>query len=163
MTKTKDIAGQSFEISTPFAEGHVLTEAEARALNQVRSENIGNNVRAKVKELIEAGKVDEAVALVAEKDASYVFTLAGVAASAKLSPEEKEARAMAKDILRAKLAEKGLKLTPAEGIDKEAWDAKVEGWLEQIVSKPEIQKAAKKAVADRSNRASAIAADLDIG
>lgn len=162
-TKSKEICGVVFEITAPYEAGHTLTEAEAKALNQVRSENIGNNVRAKVKELIEAGDEAGAKTLVAEKDASYIFTVANVAASAKYTPEEKEARNMAKDILRAKLADKGLKLTAAEGVDKDEWDAKVEGWIAQIASNETIVKAAKKAVAERANRAANIAADLDLG
>jgi hypothetical protein len=56
-TKTKTIEGKNFEISQPYEEGHVITAIEARVLNQTRSENIGNNVRAKLKEAIEAGAV----------------------------------------------------------------------------------------------------------
>ena len=83
----KTINGISFEISTPYSEGHVLTEAEAKALNQTRSENIGNNLRAKIKEMQEAGESEDAIAaIVAEKDAEYVFTLASVSASRKLDP-----------------------------------------------------------------------------
>lgn len=162
-TKTKDIAGVSFELSTPYVAGHAITEAEAKALNQVRLENIGNNVRAKVKELIDAGNEAAARELVATKDAEYVFTLASVAASAKLSPEEKEARSMARDILRSKLAEAGKKINVApEGVTQEEWDAKMEANLEKIANDPAIVKAAKKAVAERTSRASSVAAELDI-
>lgn len=34
----------SFEISSPFAEGTILTQAEAQALNALRAENIRNNM-----------------------------------------------------------------------------------------------------------------------
>ena len=43
--KSKIIDGLSFEISQPYAAGQTINEAEAKALNQVRSENIGNNLR----------------------------------------------------------------------------------------------------------------------
>ncbi len=103
-SKTKTINGVNFEISQPYTEGHVINEAEARVLNQTRSENIGNNVRAKLKELIEAAATPEALAqLVAEKDAEYVFTLANVGEGRRLDPYEKEAEKIARDLLKAKL------------------------------------------------------------
>ena len=43
--KTISISGQAFDVSTPYAAGHTLTEAEAKVLNQTRAENIGNNFR----------------------------------------------------------------------------------------------------------------------
>jgi hypothetical protein len=86
-TKTKTIEGKNFEISQPYEEGHVISAIEARVLNQTRSENIGNNVRAKLKEAIEAGQPDDALAaLVAEVDAAYQFTAAGTRAAARLDP-----------------------------------------------------------------------------
>lgn len=44
------IGTYSFEISDRFAEGYVLNEAEASQMNQVFRENIGNNLRAKIKD-----------------------------------------------------------------------------------------------------------------
>lgn len=151
--KTKVIAGVSFEISEPFNAGDVLTEATAKALNQLRSENIGNNVREKVKELTEAGKIDEAKALVAEKDAGYEFTLASVAASAKLDPYEREARSLAKEIVKTLLAAKGLKINVApEGTSKEDWDAKIEANIEKVAAKEDVIKEAKKTVDAKKKR-----------
>lgn len=151
--KTKVIAGVSFEISEPHNAGDVLTEAQAKALNQLRSENIGNNLREKIKELTEAGQVDEAKALVAKKDAEYEFTLASVAASAKLDPVEREARNLAKEIVKNLLAAKGLKIsvTPA-GYTDEDWKAKIESNIDTIASKEEILKEAKKTVDAKKKR-----------
>lgn len=157
-TKTKVIAGESFEIRAPYAAGHVLTEAEAKTLNQVRSENIGNNVREKVKELIDAGKLDEAKALVAEKDASYEFTLATVGATAKLDPVEREARAIAREIVKAKLAEKGLKMTtPPDGHTKESWAEKIEENVAKFAAADQVMAEAKKAVNAKKKRLDALA------
>ena len=48
--KTVTIAGLAVELSTPYAAGHTLNEAEAKTLNQVRIENIRNNSAKAVKE-----------------------------------------------------------------------------------------------------------------
>lgn len=153
--KTKIIAGESFEISAPYAAGHALTEAEAKTLNQVRSENIGNNLREKIKELIEAGKLDDARALVAEKDATYEFTLASASgtSSRALDPVEREARALAKEIVKAKLAEQGKKWNVApEGYDKDTWAAKLEENVEKFAATEQVLAEAKKAVNAKQKR-----------
>jgi hypothetical protein len=151
--KNKVIAGESFQLSQPYAAGHTLTEAEAKTLNQVRSENIGNNLRDKIKELIEAGKLADAQALVAERDASYEFTLAQVGASRVLDPVEKEARSLAKEIVKAKLAEKGLKFTVApDGETKESWAEKMEANVEKFAASEQVLAEAKKAVAAKQKR-----------
>lgn len=151
--KTKVIHDVSFEISQPYEAGHVLSEAEAKALNQVRSENIGNNVRAKIKELLDAGKQDEAKALVAEKDSAYEFTLASVSASAKLDPVEREARALAREYIKAHLAQTGRKINvPPEGETKESWAEKIEANIETLAAKDEILKEAKRAVDQKRKR-----------
>jgi len=151
--KTKVIAGVAFEISQPYAAGHTLTEAEAKTLNQVRSENIGNNLRDKIKELLEKNDEAGAKALVAEKDSTYEFTLASVGATAKLDPVEREARAIAKDIVKAKLAEKGLKINVApDGESKESWAEKIEANIEKFASHENVLKEAKKAVDAKKKR-----------
>lgn len=150
--KTKTINGLAFSISQPYAEGHVVTEAEARALNQTRSENIGNNLRAKIKELQDtvADPADlqaQAEALVADLDGTYVFTLAGVGGSAKLDPYEREAQKIAKELIKAHLASAGRKLTdvPA-GSTEDEWKDKLAGEIERIAASENVVKAAKKAV-----------------
>jgi len=152
-TKTKLIAGIAFVLSQPYAAGHIVTDAEAKALNQVRSENIGNNVREKVKELAAAGDEAAAHALVAEKDAEYVFNFSAVSAARKLDPEEAEARKIAKDLIKAHLAENGRKLTVApEGTTKEEWEEKIDAEIDRIAATPEVLKVAKKNVADKKKR-----------
>jgi hypothetical protein len=152
------IAGESFEITVPYVAGHVLTEAEAKTLNQVRAENIGNNVREAVKKLIEEGKLDEAKALVAEKDAAYEFTLATVGASQKLDPVEREARAIAKEIVKAKLAAQGLKWNvPKDGETKESWAEKLEANVEKFAATEQVIAEAKKAVNAKKKRLDALA------
>ncbi len=163
MSKTKVIAGVAFEISQPYAAGHTLTEAEAKALNQVRSENIGNNVREKVKELLAANDEAGAKALVSEKDSGYEFTLAQVSASAKLDPIEREARNIAKEIVKAKLAEKGLKITVVpEGYDKDTWAAKIDENIEKIAGQEAVLKEAKKAVDSKRKRLEALGEGVEV-
>lgn len=146
--KSKTINGLEFTISQPYDAGHPLTEAEARALNQTRSENIGNNVRAKIKEMQEKGESESAIAAyVAEVDGKYEFTLANVAASRKLDPIEREARSIAKELLKGHLASTGRKLTVApEGLTQEEWDEKVEGEIDRIAASEQVLKQAKKNV-----------------
>ena len=58
-TKNIMIAGVTFAILAPYAAGHTLTEAEARVLNQTRSENIRNNQAETVKKMTAEGKTPE--------------------------------------------------------------------------------------------------------
>ena len=160
----KFIAEHQFEISAPYSEGHTLTAIEAKVLNQVRAENIGNNVRAKVKELIAAGNTAEAESLVAEKDASYVFTEAAAGGGSRtLDPVEREARKLARDTIRAALAEQGKKMNKApEGTSDEEWKEKIAAAIETVAARDDIIAAAKKAVSQRDKAVSSAAADLGL-
>lgn len=162
-TKTKTIEGRNFEISQPYAEGHVISAIEARVLNQTRSENIGNNVRAKLKEAIEAGSADDDLAaIVAEVDAAYAFTAAGTRAAAKLDPYEREARKMARELLKAHLQESGRKLTVApEGSTQEEWDEKIEAEVDRIATLDSVLEAAKREVDAKKKRADKLASALE--
>lgn len=153
--KDKTINGLVFKISQPYEAGHVITEIEAKVLNQVRGENIGNNVRAKLKELAEAGKDQaELDALVAEKDAEYVFTAGNIGEGRKLDPYEKEADKIARELLRAKLSETGRKLTVApEGVTEDDWKAKIDAEVERIATNEEVVKAARQRVDARKKQA----------
>lgn len=161
--KTKTIEGRNFEISQPYEEGHTLSAIEARVLNQTRSENIGNNVRAKLKEAIEQGASDDALTtLVAEVDAAYAFTAAGTRAAARLDPYEREARKMARDLLRGHLAASGRKLTVApEGSTQEEWDEKVEAEVDRLATDSSVLEAAKKEVDAKRRRADKLASALE--
>lgn len=157
MSKTKVINGESFEISQPYAEGHVMTAAEAKALNQTRSENIGNNLRSAVADAIK--KRDEGdptdfqglAALVAKYDSEYTFALGGSGPSTrKLDPVEREARSIANDIIKADLAAKGRKLSQVpDGLTKEEWEAKVEAIREELMQRDNVLKLARDNVKKR--------------
>lgn len=154
--KQKKIGDHTFPISQPYEEGHTLNAIEAKVLNQVRSENIGNNVRKKVQDLLEAGNTTEAETLVAEKDRDYVFTEAAAGGSTRtMDPIEKEARKIARDAIKAALAAKGQKLSD---IEKERLDDAVA----TAAQRDDIIAAAKKAVAQREKTIAAAAEGLGL-
>lgn len=149
--------GQTFQIGAPYAEGQTINAAEAKTLNQIRKENISNNVRKKLGELAGEGKVllgaaiDQALALVSKADSEYVFTLASVGAGKRIvDPVEKEAMALARAFVSAKLAEKGIKV---KDYDKDKLAAKIA----EVAATDKVQAIAKKNVAGRKGL------DLDIG
>jgi len=153
-TKEMTINGVTVEVSQPYEAGHKITEAEAKALNQVRAENIGNNMRKQVKDALEAAGGDAASvqpdmqAKVAEYDESYEFTLASVGggSSARLDPLTKECRAIAKNFIVGKLKEQGIS-------QKEYLEANGENAIKDkvvaLADHEKIVEAAKKALAER--------------
>lgn len=155
--KLKTINGHQFTITQPYEAGHSLTEIEAKVLNQVRSENISNNMRKAVKEALENGSDIKAVEKeVAEYDAQYEFTSASQGGGReKLDPETREARKIAKDAIRAKLASEGRKLSD---VDKDT----LQDAIERVSEDEDIRKAAKKAIADKQKLVAASMESLQI-
>lgn len=152
-TKSIMIQGVSFDISTPYGEGHALTAIEAKVLNQTRSENIRNNCAKFVKE---HGEGKDSTKFVGEYDGKYEFTIAGTGASRRMDPVEREARSIARDAIRAKLAEKGKKL-------KDIVADQLEEALEKVASKPNVIALAKKRIADKAKIAEDTLAGIEIG
>lgn len=159
----KTINGQQFEISAPYAEGHTITAIEARVLNQTRAENIGNNTRAKVKEMQDANASEQEIAeYVSTVDTEYQFTAAGVSSSRKLDPVEREAVKLARELIKGKLAETGRKITVApEGLTQEEWDDKVTAEVERVAADENIIKVAQKNVAAKQKQAETLATALE--
>jgi hypothetical protein len=156
--KTISIDGIAFEVSTPYAEGHVLTVAEAKVLNQTRCENIGNNFRKAVKDAKEKGGDMSAVAsALREYDASYIFTVGGTSRT-PIDPIEAEAIRIAKEVVKAKLAEKGLKVK--DYVANEANAAKYDAAVDKIASQDDTLKLAKQRVANKKKVADVAADDL---
>ena len=160
MTKEVTIQGVLVSISEPYAEGATINAAEAKALNQVRAENIGNNVRKQIKDMLEVeGATAESIqasvqAEVATRDASYVFTLASVGGgSTRLDPLTKECRKIARDFLAGKLREAGM--TQKQYAEKHGEDAYASKIVE-LADHEAIQKAAKKTLQDREKLLGAI-------
>jgi len=163
MSKNITIQGVEFEVSTPYAEGHACTEAEAKALNQTRSENIRNNCAKIVKEAktehgdeLPADVLKSVGQAVGEYDKDYQFTLASVGGGrASRDPVEVEATKIARAAITAKLKEAGRKVSD---VDKDALAAKIA----EVAANPKVMKAAKKAVVDRAALASDALENFDI-
>lgn len=162
MTKTISMHGQDFEISAPYEEGHTCTAAEAKALNQCRAENIGNNMRKHVKaalaiedEKAQKKALAEVASKMAEYDKEYVFTLAAAGSRTALSPVEKEARRVARAALVAKLKESGVTL---KAYTEEHGEDYVKSKVLEIAEMERVIELAKKNVAEQEERAKAAAA-----
>ena len=158
-TKQITVQGVLVDIAQPYEAGHLITEAEAKALNQTRSENIGNNVRKVVKELVDAGgdSADiqkSAQKLVSAKDKGYEFTLASIGGGgARLDPLTKECHAIARNFIGAKLKEMGM--TQKVYLEKNGEDA-IKIKVAELAEHSEILKAAKKALAERAKVAESV-------
>lgn len=162
--KSKIIMGETFQVSQPYSAGHVLTEVEAKVLNQVRAENIGNNLRDQVKEALEAkekgdtSKYDALGDLVAKYDAEYTFSMGGGGGATRLDPVEREAKSLAEAYVRDDLRKKGRKWAQVpEGMSEEDWVAKRTAVVEQIMVRDDIVALAKKRIKEKSKVADAVA------
>lgn len=156
-----------FTVSAPFAEGHTCSEAEAHALNQVRSENVRNNMASKVKaawaeagegaETLDSATLSELAATVAAYDADYVFNMASAGGGkTPRDPIAAESTKMAKAAVAGKLKSMGVTLKAY--LEVEANKEKYANAVASLASSDVYMKAAKKAVADREKLASA---DID--
>jgi hypothetical protein len=153
-TKIKQIAGHDFTIAQPYAEGHTVSALEAKVLNQVRAENIGNSMRKRVQEMLEAGDAAGAEAAVAEYDASYQFSAAG-AGGRSTDPVEKAAKSLATEAVKAKIRQAGMKLSD---VDKE----KFANMVATVAERDDIQKLARKQVADQQKLAESGLEGIDL-
>ena len=158
------IQGYSFDITEPYKEGDKMGAIEAKALNQLRAENIGNNLRKAVQAVIEKqpqvsskdenGNVktelerlsDEQLAELQAELTSYdeEYTLDMARGGRTTDPVEK----MARDIARALLGQ----TVKAQGFGSlKAWREKVGGdaynaKLNEVAAEPQVQKQAKTIV-----------------
>lgn len=179
--KAITIQGVEFEVSQPYAEGHTCTEAEAKALNQTRAENIRNNMAKQVKDAnATAGKDEEGnqkplakgqlkalAEAVAEYDANYEFTLASVGGGrASRDPIEIEANRIARASITASLKADGRTLKSvthdAEGNEIEGAKERLAEAIAKVAAKPEVVEAARKAVKEREQLASADLSGLEL-
>jgi hypothetical protein len=156
--KTISISGEAFEVSAPYAEGHTLTAAEAKVLNQTRAENIGNNFRTAVKKALEEGKMTEVRAAIAEYDARYEFSM--TQARTPIDPIEAEAIKIAKEVVKARIAEK-TGLSVKKYLEIEGNEAKYDAAVDKVAGQDDTLKLAKKRVAEKKKTLD-IAADADL-
>jgi len=153
------IQGVTFNVPTPYAEGHVLAANEASALNQLLHENLRNNFASKVKAVrgedadrnLDADEVQGLQEALDAYASGYEFGVRSVRSSGpSLSAIDREAISLAKAAIKAALKKKGYDV---KSLDKEDLENKA---LELIDRRPEFREqaaarvAAKKAAAATS-------------
>lgn len=142
------VAGEAVMCPQPYEPGHPLTEAEAKALNQVYSENVRNNTAARIKKAKEeGGDVAAAVAEAEEYARNYEFSMPSTGTSRRvMDPVEREARSIARELIKSKLEESGRKL---KDVDKEKLDAKID----EVAANEDVLKLARKRVSEKKKLA----------
>ena len=163
MTQVKEItiAKHVFTIPQPFVAGHVLTEGEAKALNQTFAENIRNNMANAVATAYSDKPTDELspetiVDYVTKYAESYQFTVGSVGSKRVTDPLEVECRRIARTLLADALKTKGLTLAK---VPEEAREAKIS----EIASRPAVVTQAKKNIESRKRMAESVLDGLDLG
>lgn len=157
-TKQISIQGVPVTVSAPYVAGHVLTENEAKALNQVRAENIGNNFRKAISAAKEGKEGAKPIEVILEElaayDANYQFSarVAGVSRATR-TPLEKEADRLAKQWLVGRLKEQGKTL---KAYTEEKGEEFVADKLDEIANTEAIQAQAKKNLAAALKNADAV-------
>lgn len=110
--------GYTFSLSTPYEPGHRLTPGEAKALNDLRLENIQNNFRHKINaqiarlepgQLLAQHVLDELQAELSAYDADYKFNEKST--RSRMGDIEREARAIARERVLAQATLHDLQLT----------------------------------------------------
>ena len=96
-TEQITIAGRTFTVPTPFAEGHVLNANEASALNQTFHENIRNNTAKKIKEIEDQ---EQAKAVVDDYADGYQFGVRSGGGGFRGDPVMTEAMSIAREAVR---------------------------------------------------------------
>ena len=136
-TRTLTVLGIEAEIKVPYAEGHALNAQEAGVLNQCFAENVGNNMRREVKEAKDT-ETDAAaiVKTIQEYATRYHF---GMTSSRTTDPVEKQARSIARDVLRNELRKQDRTL---DDLTKEERAAEIS----RIAADERVQALAKKQV-----------------
>lgn len=149
------IAGKQFPLRNPYNAGHVLSEGEASALNQLRHENVRNNSAKMVKDW--TGDSDELSLKVDEYDAEYAFNVR-VAGEARepTDPITTEAKAL------AKLAIKGALEKANQKADAKQISAAVIALLADPVKGAQFRKVAEDRVAERKRLAEQAMGSIDI-
>lgn len=139
--QTVRIKGYPFQFSTPFQAGSVLTKGEAQALNQLRIENLTNNLRE---------EVNKALGVLAEGQLLSAETLAEL--QAKFTKYDQRYAFVEKHTPRPRrgLLEAETLLVAAERVDAEARAAgrelapdQREALIEEFARLPAVQEEAR--------------------
>lgn len=114
------IKGYTFNISEPFQAGTIITKGEAQALNNLRTENIANNLRKLVNdqlallqpgEMIPSPVLEEIQSQITRYDHGYTFVEKHTP-KLRLGDIEAEAREIARERVEAQLRRIGSTLEP---------------------------------------------------
>lgn len=169
-TRPMVIAGIEFTVSLPYAAGHVVTDAEARALNQTRCENISNAMRKKIESLrdVPGDKVNDkgepimegfseealqkAAELVAAYEAEYSFSMPG-AVRRPVDPLEKEALSIARAEVTRLIKAEGLKV-------KDVDEAVIEANVEEFAKNKQVIELARKRLAEKAELSKGLALSM---
>ena len=149
------IQGIRFDVSAPYTEGHTLTAAEAGALNQVRAENVANNIRPEVKTILKGvfgadsvpkgEEVSEASQTelqdkITAYDKEYHFGMTGMRST---DPVTAMANKIARGAIEKKIKSEGMTVKQyKEENGKDAYRALVA----QVAGMPQVQAEAKRQV-----------------
>lgn len=146
----------SVTLDAPYVAGHVMNEAEAYVLNQTWLENVRNNTGPRVKKARETDPNADVAAIILEYAKTYVFNLrtASTAVKRTVDPVEREARVIAKELIRKKVEASNAKL---KDIDKDKLEAKIA----EVAARPEVLEQAKKVISAR-NKASSALGDIEV-
>lgn len=145
--KKLTIAGETFDVSTPYTDGQADPngDMERKTLDQVRSENIGNNLRGTVKEMLSNNaSFNEIQAKISEYDTKYTFSMGG--GREPLDPLDRECRKVAREAIRDHLAADGRKLKDVE-------DAALEAAIDKVAAQDDVIAEAKKRIKAREKKA----------
>lgn len=138
-------------VQSHYGSGHVCSAIEAAVLNQVRIENIRNNIRTRVRSADEKGEgAPDPAELQAYADEYSFATKASRGVG--IDPVDTEERRLAALAVRAKMDQQGIKRS---SIDKDTFN----GYVDQVVAGGRFRSRAEAVVAERK---AAREADLDI-
>lgn len=107
-TRSIGVAGKTFVVEDIYSEGDTLNAAEANALNQMRAENLRNNMRNAITTAVEEGKTDEDLeVLFNEYVEKYEFGARKGGGRRVTDPLEKELRRLAIEAIKPALVKAG--------------------------------------------------------
>lgn len=147
------ILGHTFHLLQPYEPGHPLTSGEAQALNQLRNENIRNNMRKLVKEAmaetpnspLTQEKVVELQLRIDNYSNTYQFTSSAEGPIPTLGALEREVRLLAEE-----KAEEAIRAT---GVDFDTWlqgkdhQGLFEQKIKELTQLPELVQEARNRIA----------------
>ena len=150
MAEQITIAGKPFIVPHRYEEGHVLSAAEARSLNQIFWENLRNNFQARVKSAVNAGAFDQKLLQSELNEYARVYEFGSRARRGTFSdPFMDQAAKIAKEKVHGDFRRKGI--DPRE-VQAAVITAKVK---EAIATNPRIMQEARRRITEMQ----ALAAD----